>query len=537
MIEDLRLGARYPNFKALEAAIEKFSKETNSVYIVNHSRTVEIENKNRPISKQLPRCLKYKNIRFACKHYGKTRSNSRGLRPNQSSFKIGCPSYIYVAANTKELVVEKLVTTHSHSCDPELVLLYPERRSLANARCDADNDQGIQGGGNNLKTVREDVLDLLSLGVERRRVLNYVWLSTGRRMFSGDLANLAKDLKDNPRDVSSERADVLLAQFKTMESKQKGNAIKPLNKLGALKAVKRKVPFASETIIKTEVISNDDSSEQCYSVIETEQEEQTFDNTMYISDPMQLVSQNNISAEDIQYQYENQEGEIVEHDGNATAWSENSSLADVVKSILGPNQEGPVILHVNNYDGVAVVQVADPQTYTTSDGQVLESFPENSQAVEASDTNEEPQPITRLIVKKTVTPKKPVVVTALSEASKKTTTNILKSAQLKKPTSPVAQQKSQLNQEINDDKFSDDGNNYSLPDDLSDSQSDHRSVLEEERTMYRVKTKKIRLQIDNLKNCIERQDLEKKKLQLEIKLLKMQVDEKESQVKQKQIKK
>ncbi|KAK3920244.1 Zinc finger SWIM domain-containing protein 3 [Frankliniella fusca] len=533
MIEELRLGARYPNFKALEAAIEKFSKETNSVYIVNHSRTVEIENKNRPISKQLPRCLKYKNIRFACKHYGKTRSNSRGLRPNQSSFKIGCPSYIYVAANTSELVVEKLVTTHSHSCDPELVSLYPERRSLANARCDGDSDKDIT---NNLKSVREDVLDLLSLGVERRRVLNYVWLSTGRRMFSGDLANLAKDLKDNPREVSSARADVLLERFKTMESKQKGNVIKPPNKLGALKAVKRKVPFASDTVIKTEVISNDDSSEQCYSVIETEQEEQAFDNTMYISDSMQVVSHDNINAEDIQYQYENQEGEIVEHDSNATAWSENSSLADVVKSILGPNQEGPVILHVNNYDGVAVVQVADPQTYTTSDGQVQESFPDNSHTVEApADSCEEPQPVTRLIVKKTPSTKKPVVVTAFPEASKKTATNILKSAQLKKPSGPVENLRNE--QEQNDDKFSDDGNNLSSQDDLSDTQSDHRSVLEEERTMYRVKTKKIRLQIDNLRNCIERQDLEKKKLHLEIKLLKMQVEEKESQVKQKQTKK
>lgn len=40
-----------------------------------------------------------------------------------------------MAANTKELVVEKLELKHSHSCDPELVQLYPERRSLSHARC------------------------------------------------------------------------------------------------------------------------------------------------------------------------------------------------------------------------------------------------------------------------------------------------------------------------------------------------------------------------------------------------------------------
>lgn len=100
--------------------------------------------------------------------------------------------------------------------------------------------------------------------------------------------------------------------------------------------------------------------------METDQGEQAYGNTVYISDPMQLMSHENIQAEDIQYHYEGQEeaSDATEHGNTATAWSENSSLADVVKSILGPNQEGPVILHVNNYDGVAVVQVADPQTYS-----------------------------------------------------------------------------------------------------------------------------------------------------------------------------
>lgn len=103
---------------------------------------------------------------------------------------------------------------------------------------------------------------------------------------------------------------------------------------------------------------------------------------MYISDPLQLVSGENINSDDIQYLYENQD-EHAEAEGQGTdgaTWNENSSLADVVKSILGPNQEGPVILHVNNYDGVAVVQVADPQSYTTLEEQEQEALPENNQS-------------------------------------------------------------------------------------------------------------------------------------------------------------
>lgn len=528
MIQELCLGARYSSFKALEAAVEKFSKETNSVYIVNHSRSVELENKTRPPNKQIPSCLKYKHIKFACKHYGKTRTNSRGLRPNQSSFKIGCPSYFYVVANTKDLVVEKIELNHSHSCDPELVALYPERRSLSTTRCD---DEDADGSGVSLKHVREDVLDLLSIGVERRRILNYVWNTTGRKLFAVDLSNIAKDIKDTPREVSDKKAEELLEKLREMESKQNGSTYVPKAKLVGLNAMKRKVPFTPETVVKQEVVSNEeDLSEQNYSVIfEGDQGE---NNSVYVTD---MVYQEN--AEDIQYQYEYQD-EASGNENVTTGWTGESSLADVVKSILGPNQEGPVILHVNNYDGVAVVQVADPQSYSTSESQeIRQSQQEEEEAATPETASMESQPVTRLVVKKAATPKKPVVVTAMPENSNKSTSrdNLLKSAQLKQTSSAPSQKLPAKveNNESNEDNFSEDGNEFGTQDDTSDTHSDHRSVLEEERTMYRVKTKKIRLQIQNLKNCIERQALEKRKLQLEIQLLKMEVDEKESEAVQK----
>lgn len=121
---------------------------------------------------------------------------------------------------------------------------------------------------------------------------------------------------------------------------------------------------------KTEIITNDDSSEQNYSVV---YEGEQGDNTIYVTD----VYQENAEGEDIQYQYENQD-EATGNE-NVTRWSENSNLADIVKSIVGPNQEGPVILHVNNYDGVAVVQVADPQSYSTSESHELQHSQEEEE--------------------------------------------------------------------------------------------------------------------------------------------------------------
>lgn len=58
-----------------------------------------------------------------------------------STFKIGCPSYIYVTAHAKDLVVEKMEVEHTHSCDPELVALYPERRSLSHIGSDDGDDE------------------------------------------------------------------------------------------------------------------------------------------------------------------------------------------------------------------------------------------------------------------------------------------------------------------------------------------------------------------------------------------------------------
>lgn len=70
----------------------------------------------------------------------------------------------------------------------------------------------------------------------------------------------------------------------------------------------------------------------------------------------------------LEHQDEYPEHHQSQEEEHATAsWDANSSLADVVKSILGPNQEGPIIVHVNNYEGVSVVEIAEGQNYTTGE--------------------------------------------------------------------------------------------------------------------------------------------------------------------------
>lgn len=58
------------------------------------------------------------------------------------------------------------------------------------------------------------MFDLLTLAVDRRRIRNYVRICTGRNMLTGDLANMAKYIRERPREVSEERANQLLEHVK-----------------------------------------------------------------------------------------------------------------------------------------------------------------------------------------------------------------------------------------------------------------------------------------------------------------------------------
>lgn len=515
---ELRTGARYPSFKALEAAIERFSLDTNSVYTVYNSRLIEKENLKRPTDKQLPMCLKYKHIKYACKHYGMRKSKSRGLRPNQSTFKIGCPSYIYVTAHAKELVVEKMEVEHTHSCDPELVALYPERRSLSHIGSDdGEEEESDRPGNSTLKLIREDVYDLLTLAVDRRRIKNYVRICTGRVMLTGDLANMAKFIRQNPRVVSDERAEQLLEHVKLVESKENVPTTRPMTTREKFNSMKRRVALPSE--LAGDGMREDDP-EHCYSGPPMKKRARESNKHM---------DENTIHIEHVETIEEYQEQDHVQEGHTASSWDPNSSLADVVKSILGPNQEGPVIVHVNNYEGVAVVEVAEAQKYGTGE----EIDPGTLLVQKEDDELEVRSPPLKRTARKSLSPRKPVIVSNKPVPS--LNENTPTSKVVINPMQTVSKQNAiEIESNINpddyrDDDYNDDDNDFNGGDE--DTESNHSdqgpSVLKEERAMYRVKTQKLKLQICQLKNDLDKHELEKEKLQLEIRLLELQVAAKE----------
>ncbi|KAK3920279.1 tRNA U34 carboxymethyltransferase [Frankliniella fusca] len=434
------------------------------------------------------------------------------------TFKIGCPSFIYVTAHSKDLVVEKMEVGHTHSCDPELVAMYPERRSLSHIGSDdGEEEESDKPGNSTLKLIREDVFDLLTLAVDRRRIRNYVRICAGRNMLTGDLANMAKYIRQNPRKVSDERAYQLMEHLKLVESKENLPATRPMTTREKFNAMKRRVAVPSG--IRGDEMREDDP-EHCYSAGPPAKRQ--------IRENNRRQTDNVIHIENVEHIEDFQDQDDVQGEQAVSSWDPNSSLADVVKSILGPNQEGPVIVHVNNYEGVAVVEVAEAQKYGTG-----EEIDPSSLLVQKQDESDVPMQSPRRTARKSLSPRKPVIVTNKAEniPTSKVVINTQESTskggtiQIQSSQSISRGHQEQV-EDYEDEDYNDDYNTANDCDD-NESYSEHNTLLNEERTMYRVKTEKLKLQICHLKNDLEKHELEKEKLQLEIRLLELQVAEKE----------
>lgn len=145
--------------------------------------------------------------------------------------------------------------------------------------------------------------------------------------------------------------------------------------------------------------------------------------------------------------------------------------------------------------------------------------------------------------RKSLSPRKPVIVSNKPVASSeniptsKVVINTME-GRSKESVLQIVSTKTDLNIHNSDEDYADeednDFNSANICED-NDSVTDHEqeevSVLKEERTMYRVKTQKLKLQIQHLKNDLEKHDFEKEKLQLEIRLLELNVAAKEREKK------
>ncbi|XP_014677048.1 PREDICTED: uncharacterized protein LOC106816920 [Priapulus caudatus] len=113
----LQVGNEYNSFDELNDAIRDYSEQHSVLFVKDDCKKVASENaKLGPNTTKYPDRFVYRFVRFRCKHGGDVRTNGRGTRPNQRSFKTECPSELSVSANRKKdkMVVLKFVDEHNH---------------------------------------------------------------------------------------------------------------------------------------------------------------------------------------------------------------------------------------------------------------------------------------------------------------------------------------------------------------------------------------------------------------------------------------
>lgn len=144
------------------------------------------------------------------------------------------------------------------------------------------------------------------------------------------------------------------------------------------------------------------------------------------------------------------------------------------------------------------------------------------------------EPQLRRTARKSISPRKPVIVSnrpASVNESIPTSKVVINTNEASSKDSTIHIEHESHQQQDDDDGYQDNGlNTFDTGDDTdSDNEQRHQSVLKEERAMYRVKTQKLKLQMQQLQNDLDNHELQKEKLQLEIRLLELEVAEKERQ--------
>ena len=85
----------------------------------------------------------------SCAHYGQSRCQSPGIRPNQRHFALDCPVKMNISFNcqAQKLVVRELCfLQHNHRIGTEIMMHYPNNRHLTTAESkEIENVLGLCG--------------------------------------------------------------------------------------------------------------------------------------------------------------------------------------------------------------------------------------------------------------------------------------------------------------------------------------------------------------------------------------------------------
>ncbi|XP_054267002.1 uncharacterized protein LOC128989156 [Macrosteles quadrilineatus] len=122
---------KFGDFETLEEFISEKEKDDNIQLWIERSRTINGARK-KGVKKHINDKLKYYELTYRCIHSGTRKSKSKGIRPNQKTFRQQCPfeMKLRVSENGKTLDVVTYIDQHTHSQDEITFFRLPRQRQL-----------------------------------------------------------------------------------------------------------------------------------------------------------------------------------------------------------------------------------------------------------------------------------------------------------------------------------------------------------------------------------------------------------------------
>lgn len=146
----LKLHAEFDEWQDFVNAVDEFQKKTSIKLTITTSRKMksnesprkkpkflgfglkepkqennDVEEVSEREDKKESKAFEYQYLKLTCKHYGGYKSTSRGIRPNQRTAKLMCPTYIYGCFDhcKQKFVIKQMTVNCNHELKDEEVLL------------------------------------------------------------------------------------------------------------------------------------------------------------------------------------------------------------------------------------------------------------------------------------------------------------------------------------------------------------------------------------------------------------------------------
>ncbi|XP_053205514.1 uncharacterized protein LOC128389894 [Panonychus citri] len=185
--------------------------------------------------------FEYQYLKLTCKHYGGYRSTSKGVRPNQRTAKLNCPTYIYACFDhyKQKFIIKQMVVDCNHELKDEHVLiskLFKER--------EPDHISDTNEATPKKKYIKVRNRNVLKIPLESPAVSNYVPTPTVRIRCNHELSESCEAASLTTEDLHSihelfvskskkEQNDLILEWIQVLPYDNAANTVQVLFRLPA----------------------------------------------------------------------------------------------------------------------------------------------------------------------------------------------------------------------------------------------------------------------------------------------------------------